>query len=330
MPKIEKLPSGNYRVRVYDAATGKRKSITASSRSELKLLLADFVMHSDKKRCDLSVSEAIDGYISNRSAVASPSTIRGYRQMQRNYYEYIRNFSVDTITAEDIQREINRWAVDHSPKTVRNVLGLLISSIRAVRPDKSFSLTLPQKEVHQYHLPSEDDIKELLRDKRQYMRIAIMLASVGTLRRGEIAALCYEDISGNVIHVHRDMVRNEHNEWVIKDIPKNSASDRFVELPPELIAEIGTGEGRIIPVVPDTITKQYDIKRDKLGLKCRFHDLRHYAASIMHALGVPDQYIMKRGGWSSDVTLKSVYRNVIDEKEKEFSDLTNEYLKKFF
>ena len=29
-------------------------------------------------------------------------------------------------------------------------------------------------------------------------------------------------------------------------------------------------------------------------------------------IGVPDQYIMQRGGWSSDNVMKSVYRNVID------------------
>ncbi len=32
----------------------------------------------------------------------------------------------------------------------------------------------------------------------------------------------------------------------------------------------------------------------------------------MHAIGVPDQYIMQRGGWSSDNIMKSVYRNAID------------------
>lgn len=38
----------------------------------------------------------------------------------------------------------------------------------------------------------------------------------------------------------------------------------------------------------------------------------------MHAIGVPDQYILQRGGWISDNVMKSVYRNVIDlEKAKQ-------------
>lgn len=45
---------------------------------------------------------------------------------------------------------------------------------------------------------------------------------------------------------------------------------------------------------------------------CR-HSLCHNAASIMHAIGAPDLYVMQRGGWSSDKTLKAIYRGAIDE-----------------
>ena len=48
----------------------------------------------------------------------------------------------------------------------------------------------------------------------------------------------------------------------------------------------------------------------------------------MHAIGVPDQYIMERHGWSSDGVLKDVYRNTLSDKAKEFTDLTNDYLAK--
>ncbi|MCB7523198.1 tyrosine-type recombinase/integrase [[Clostridium] hylemonae] len=48
----------------------------------------------------------------------------------------------------------------------------------------------------------------------------------------------------------------------------------------------------------------------------RFHDLRHYSASIQHALGIPDAYIMERGGWETDGTLKSIYRHTLKDKKK--------------
>jgi len=72
-------------------------------------------------------------------------------------------------------------------------------------------------------------------------------------------------------------------------------------------------QGRIIKATPAQITNRFGraITFAKLP-HFRFHDLRHYSASIMHAIGVPDQYILQRGGWASDYVMKSVYRNVID------------------
>ena len=48
----------------------------------------------------------------------------------------------------------------------------------------------------------------------------------------------------------------------------------------------------------------------------------------MHAIGGPDQYIMERGGWKSDKVLKQVYRGTLNEYQKKYTEMTNEYLKK--
>lgn len=55
----------------------------------------------------------------------------------------------------------------------------------------------------------------------------------------------------------------------------------------------------------------------------RFHDLRHYCASIQHALGIPDAYIMQRGGWQSDAILKDVYRHTMDDKQQAMNQQTS-------
>ena len=55
----------------------------------------------------------------------------------------------------------------------------------------------------------------------------------------------------------------------------------------------------------------------------RFHDLRHYCASVQHALGVPDAYIMQRGGWGN--MIKEVYRHALKDKVSEMDDKANNY-----
>lgn len=43
---------------------------------------------------------------------------------------------------------------------------------------------------------------------------------------------------------------------------------------------------------------------------------RNYSASIQHAIGIPDSYIMQRGEWGNDGVLKSVYRHTMEQKQK--------------
>ena len=45
----------------------------------------------------------------------------------------------------------------------------------------------------------------------------------------------------------------------------------------------------------------------------------------MHAIGILDQYIMARGGWKTDTVLKAVYRNVLNDEQKKFTDKINSH-----
>ena len=331
MPKIKKLPSGNYNARVYDKILGKTTSITAPTREEVKRLAARYELEVKKHAAgDYTIAEAIDSYIKSKSNVLSPATLCTYEGNQRNAYNAINAMSAAAITSAQLQKYVNDFAALHSPKTTRDVYGLLSASIRQLYPDKAFSVTLPQKKPTERHIPTDNDIREMIACANHNLKIAILLAATGTLRRGEVCALTYGDIKDDTVHVHRNMVKKPGGGFVIKDTPKTSSSDRYIPLPAEVIAQLGSGdpEDRICTASPNTITNEFSKLRDKLHLSCRFHDLRHYAASIMHAIGVPDAYIMKRGGWSSDAVLKSVYRNALDDKEKEFVNMANEYLSK--
>jgi integrase len=331
--KAYKTNSGKWRCQArYIDSRGKvvRPSFTADTKKEAEYLAMQYVMEKKDMLSHKTIELAVSKFIENRSAVLSPSTIRGYRQIERNQLDPIKNYDVSEITSEVLQKFVNDLAIKYSPKTVRNVYGLVISSIKAENPNASINVRLPQKKVETRHIPTDEDIKKLLEEAKsdEYVRKAILLAAVGTLRRGEVCALCYEDIHNTTVHVHSDMVCDENNQWIIKNVPKTSSSDRYIEFSEEIIKELGTGKGRIIPITPNALGARYRVLCAKLDMDFRFHDLRHYAASIMHAIGIPDQYIMERGGWKSDTILKSVYRNVLNDKQNEFSSKTNEYLNK--
>lgn len=60
----------------------------------------------------------------------------------------------------------------------------------------------------------------------------------------------------------------------------------------------------------------------------RFHDLRAYSVSIAHAIGIPDSYLMRRGGWSSPDTYRKTYRRVIGDEDAEITAKLNEHFEK--
>ena len=317
MPKAKKLPSGAWNCSVYShSENGKRKyiSFTAQTKSEAELKAAEF--KADKKRIshhDLTVKQAIDGYIEAKEAVLSPSTISGYYKM-KPHYDRIGSRKIRSLNSEDLQRYVSDLSISGlSPKSVRNIYGLLTASIALYSPDLRFRVTLPAKKKKRPISPSDEVVRALFDNASANLKKAIGFGCLG-LREGEISALLYEDIQDGWIHVSKDMVRNRHGEWIVKDVPKTEDSDRMVKLPPYLVDLIGTGTGRIVPILPNTIGKQFIKLRDKLGINIRFHDLRHYFASTAAILQIPDIYTADMGGWSrsgNSTVMKTVYQNNI-------------------
>lgn len=328
MAKIEKLPSGNYRMRVYDKH-GKRRSFTAETKTEVKRMVAEFQYLQDDTR-DMTIKECVDLYVKDRYDILSPSTRRSYTQILERTGD-LKDYSAKAITSEDLQRFVNRLAPKYAPKTVKNTYSLVSGAIKAFYPNKAFNVSMPHSKPVKRNVPTEKDVYDLLQKASPDLRKSILLASIGTLRRGEIAALTYGDIEGNVIHVHADIVQDENNNWIYKDIPKTSESDRYVEFPKEVIEQLGAGtaDERIVKYkTPDSITHVFVKLRDRQGLNCRFHDLRAYAASIMHAIGCTDEVIMARGGWKTPYVMQNCYRHALSDKMQEEVDKTNEYMKK--
>lgn len=335
MATAKKLPSGAYRCLVYDYTDeqGKRKykSFTASTKKEAEFLATQYLNDDSRYNVeDLTVKECIERFIKSKENTLSPTTLRAYLSLQKNAFNDINTKSVKKLNSADIQTWISNLAVNKSPKSVKNTYSLFTASVGMFFPDKSFRIKLPQSIPPDLYVPTDADIKKIIDYFKNDldMTIAIYLAAFGTLRRSEACGLRAEDVDreNNTIHVHRARVMDANSrDFIEKDTTKNTSSNRYVQLP-KFVIDILPTEGPLINITPAVVSHRFDNAFLRSGLrKFRFHDLRHYSASIMHAIGVPDVYIMQRGGWSSDHTLKKIYRGSMDDYQQKFTDMTNDH-----
>ena len=328
MAKAKKLPSGSWRVRVFDGynADGKPvyKSFTAPTKKQAEFLAAEYTANRGaekaKKKDNRTLAEAYARYIEIKENTLSPTTVREYRHSASRDFPELMPLKLSQITQEDVQSAVNVMSATHSAKSVKNAHGLLSAVLKMFAPDIRLNTRLPQSGKSEIYVPIEEEVEKLIQSiKGTEMMKAVLLAAFGSLRRSEVCALTVDDIHDDVVSVTKAMVWADSKEWVIKP-PKSKAGFRDVTMPDFVIEQLVPKEGecRIVALVPTTITNFFSRDLKRAGLPhFRFHDLRHYQASILHAMGVPDKYIMERGGWKTDSTLKNIYQHTMSDKRKE-------------
>ncbi len=315
--KIEKRPSGSYRVRkMYKGQMYTVSFDHKPTQKEAMLAMADELQKVQKKHESLNFKAAAEEYIEAKRNVLSPTTIKGYRSAMRTISKKFQEINVHDITALDIQTEINRLAKDRSPKTVRNYHGFISAVLGTFCPSLKIYTTLPQKIKNEPYIPSDEDIKKILEyaEGTEY-EIPIILACYG-LRRSEICALTLEDLEGDIIKISKAKVLGEGEKWVTKTT-KTTSSTREIVIPMEIADKIRQ-KGYIYKGHPNIITRYLERAEDNLGIpRFPLHKLRHYFASKMSALNVPEANIMKMGGWETDHVMKGVYRHAMKDENHE-------------
>lgn len=337
MAKAKKLPSGSWRCLVYDYtdSTGKRhyESFTCDDPSpkgkrRCEAMAAEFADKKERRNkssYNILFKDALDIYISERNAILSPATIRKYRGMQKSL-SALGDMKLKDINQGTLQAYINQLSITKKPKTVKDTYGLINAVVRRFCHGEVLQIALPRNTRIDRKMPTEGEIRALIECVvGTNMEVPVYLAAFAMMRRGEIAALRKDDISGNVIHVSKTMVLTVDNEWVIKS-PKSYAGDRYVPVPQFVVDAFMALPGDGVGMTPNIITSSFEHVLKRAGIQhFRFHDLRHYSASVQHALGIPDAYIMQAGGWGNDRVLKDIYRHTLEDARQKMSNVAISY-----
>lgn len=333
MATAKKTASGSWEITVFigiDPATGKKtyKHLTAPTKAKLNEKVKALEGETPKtvSAMSLTVREAIDQYIARREKDLSPSTLQDYKKHARSAFPELMNLTIGELTDEICQQSIDAYAQTAAPKTVVNRWNLLHAAVKEAKRNVKLYVRLPSVKRKRLDMPEQESLFRLFKEiENTPLEIPVILAATCGLRRSEICALnLAEDIDYDkgLIHIDKALVPGPDNRYVIKDT-KTTAGERTVPCPAWVLDKLAQARNNpnYQPYKPNTITTHFTPLAKQCGVNCTFHGLRHYYASVMSALNIPEQYQMERMGHATNHMLKR-YQEYLKSKEAEVnSDL---------
>ncbi len=329
MASAKKLPSGSWRARAiikHIDGTRSFKSFTADTKKEAEYLAAEYENACNYDRTpEITLEAAAKRYIESKRNVTSPSTIRGYQAIIRNYVPELMIRPLKNITQEDVQIALNKMAANYSPKTCRNVHGFVSAVMGAYRPNFTLNTTLPQKIRRDIYVPDVEEIKHILQlAKGTINEIPIFLAAECGLRASEIAALRVENVKPDKIEITEARVLGDDNQEYLK-APKSWSGYRSIPISKRASERLLSEaiNGRVCPRKAVNICNNWDKFRKKHGIdeRLNFHALRHHYASKCILLGIPQKYIAELMGHSSTDMIEKVYQHIFPSAMEEYGNI---------
>lgn len=282
-----------------------------------------------------------------------PSTHHEYARHVADYWAALARVPLTRLTPTQIERTmagllgrgLSPATVQHARSTLRRALhdaqrdGLVSRNAAALaRP--------PRLERREMRALSPAEVELLLGGTADDPLGPLYAVAVTTgLRLGELLGLAWADVdlAGRSLTVRRSMAKAADGGYELGE-PKTPRSRRTVMLPTvaldafrrqkarQAAARLAVGSawqdraglvftdalGR--PLRPDAVSAAFRSTAARLGLPVRLHDLRHTAASLLLAAGVPLKLVSEMLGHSSIAITADVYAHVTPDLRREAAE----------
>lgn len=311
VPKPRRLKSGAWNIELRAEGASITEPTPELCQAKARAIRAGFIQ---QKRAapGITFSQAIDKFIADQYNTLSPSTIRGYRSIQKNRLPRV--MSAPMGAAINWQAEIDKMVGDYAPKTIRNTWGLITAILRYFhQPIPSIKISRKKSASRPFLEPSEI-LVFLDAIKGDSCEVAFLLG-LHSLRLSEIQALrkdTHIDLEKKLIHVSGATVPDEHHQLVTRSENKTEESERTVPIMIprlyELLAALPDGSDPVVSASRSTIYKHIKKIAADNGLPpISEHCLRHSFVSLGYHLRLSETEVMEMGGWSDSHTVHKIY-----------------------
>jgi integrase len=266
--------------------------------------------------------------------------------------EVLGNVRLDKLSAEHLDRAYAVWLGSGlSSTTVHHTHVVLATALhQAVRwrriPLAVTDLAEPPA-MSTFHVEATDPslVRRLITEAEgdyPILAAAIAFAAVTGCRRGALCGLQWSDLDQDgVLHVQR-AIRHAVDRSMLVTGPTKTHQDRKIALDQLSVAIIENHRTQVekwatqaivqirsdsfilsnlpsgaLPMKPDTITEQFRSLTKRLGIKLRFHDLRHCTATQLKGKKVDPVTVAGRLGHRDPSITMRVYSFQLEERDKE-------------
>ena len=355
-----------YRVRVnYTDANGAHKQIerTAYGKQAAQDLEARLLLDTDPQTVRITVADLIEEYLSAKRVDVRESTLdKSRRILTLEVLPYLGNVQINRLNVPLLQKwklsVSNRDLSDTTRKNYYREFNALLNY--AVRVGKMESNPLqkvgnfkdrdfenPKDKLHYYTKEQYILYATVARNKAQmagkdmwwgiytFFSIAFYIGA----RKGEINALRWSDLDGNVIHIKRSVAQKLKGDDRFTP-PKNKSSVRDVIAPTPLLRILEEQKQRAMyskrfseddlicggkRPIRDTVLDNANREFAKTaGLPhIRIHDFRHTHATLLINHGINIQEIARRLGHSDVKITWNTYAHLYPQEEQRALEILN-------
>ncbi len=332
------------------------KGTKADAQRELTRLTASAINGTYVDPSKITVSEFFERWLKDwAEANTSPKTLQRYVQLVRSYIDpHIGSLQLQKLKPVQLSelyamllREGGYKGRKLSARSVGNVHRLLHGALvhavtwGIILQNPSDNVSPPRSEAVEIEILRDGEAKELLsklHGSPLYM-IAVLGLATG-MRRGEMLALRWQDISGDKIRVERSLEQSKLGGLRFK-ATKTKAGKRTISIPPSIVAELrkhrlaqqerwlALGLGKIADDAlvfvtwdgklqkPDTVSRDWSKNVGTVTL----HALRHTHASQLIAAGMDVVSVSRRLGHAKPTITLSIYAHLFANTDDRAADI---------
>jgi integrase len=338
------------RQRIYETVKG--------SKSEARRRLTDLQRQIDTGRFvprgPRTFGQFVNDWLPNKRHAIRPSTAASYERLLNGYIlPALCDRPIQKITSSEVGRIITTQADRGKLSTAEHLFRLMRVVFRSamqqqeIGRDPTVGVDRPKAKRRELSVltPSEwRRVSAYVEQRYPHFLTPLTLLITTGLRRSELCGLQWGDIDFDrrVLSVNRGFHVVKGKGGVHTD-PKTDRSRRVVALDAialELLRvqfdNVSTVRSsldlkttmetpvfsldQISPLRPDTISQLWLKVKKALGLNVRLHDLRHTAATLMLAAGVPIGDVSDRLGHATPGFTMTVYRHAIPGAQEEAAE----------